>query len=176
MSTLRTRPWAPDSGMDPGPHCALGTAGGSASLACTGATAPDDRARATVTRTAHGARETLRIEGAFGAGRRSPCLPGLSAEEGEEAGLLVRGLGRVELGAEGVGRAQDLIHRRHPFADPSHLVAVEALVPAGGPGQVPRMDHDVGAEEAVDRVLELGRPEHRALVLGTRRLGVVEGG
>ena len=98
-----------------------------------------------------------------------------AAEEAEQLRLLVGAGRRVDLGSEGAGGPEHLVHRPQRLEHRVHVLRREPLVLAGGAGEVPPVDHQITAEELVDALLE-GRRTEEPLVGQRGGLGVVEGG
>src|SRR5687767_4137920 len=99
----------------------------------------------------------------------------VAAGEGDQAGLFVSVGGDVDPGAEVATLAENGVHRFHASEEAVHLVRVESLVEAGGPGEVPRVDQDVGCTEHLDGGFDGVAAGLRA-ELGGRDDRIVEGG
>src|SRR5688572_14126385 len=100
---------------------------------------------------------------------------GMAAGEGDQAGLLVGVVGDLDPRAVVAAVAQDRVHRLHPDEEAMDLVRVECFVEAGGAGEVPGVDQDVGGAEHVDGRGDGVAPGARVELDGGE-LGIVEGG
>src|SRR4051794_33822808 len=95
--------------------------------------------------------------------RNDAVVSGVAAEEGDQSGLHIGVAGYLDLRTVMPALAKCVVDFVDPVEHASNLSVVERFIEAGGAGEVPSVDEDVGEDEGHHCFVEPMAPSHRVI-------------